>query len=97
MKLNVYSVYDSKVGAYMTPFFMRSNGEALRAFIEIASDPQTSICKHPEDFTLFHIGSWDSSDASYDSELAPKSLGVALEYSAKNPQLPIINKDTVHT
>ena len=36
--LNVYSVYDSKARTYNTPFFMKQDGQALRAFIDLAND-----------------------------------------------------------
>lgn len=32
MKLNVYSVFDAKVEAFLQPFFMPARGAAIRAF-----------------------------------------------------------------
>lgn len=79
MILKMFAVYDSKVGAYMAPFFMQSSGQALRAFIDTAQDKETQIGKHPEDFTLFELGEYDDSCASLHQLDVPTSLGVALQ------------------
>ena len=59
MRLFMYSVMDSKVGAFMTPFFLRSDGEAIRAFSHSVSDANTQFSKTPEDFTLYRHGEFD--------------------------------------
>ena len=76
----VYSVYDSKVEAYLQPFFFPAKGAAIRAFSEIANDKSSSIGKNPEDFTLFELGSWDDSTAKIEMHSTPVSMGVALEF-----------------
>lgn len=62
MKLNAYCVFDSKVEAYLTPFFMRADGEATRACQQAMSDPNHNFCRYPADYTLFRVGEFD--DAS---------------------------------
>lgn len=79
MILKMFSVFDSKVGAYITPFFVPSVGHALRGFIEAASDSSNNICKYPADFTLFEIGEFDDSSCSFNLLSTPRSLGVAIE------------------
>lgn len=59
MKLFCFSVHDTKVGAFMPPFFMRSKGEAVRAFMDNAADGTSQLSKHPEDFALWNIGEFD--------------------------------------
>ena len=59
MKLNVYTVFDSKVGAYLQPFFMRGDGEAIRAMQETASNVQSNFHKYAADYTLFRIGEYE--------------------------------------
>lgn len=78
--LEVFSFYDSAVEAYMPPFYMKSKGEALRVFSDLVNDKSHGFSKHPEDFTLFHLGSWNDSDAFYQPLLTPVSLGKAIEY-----------------
>lgn len=59
MTLEMFAVYDSAVEAFMTPFFARSKGEALRSFIDACSDGKTNFCRHPEHFALYLVGSFD--------------------------------------
>ena len=56
MKVKIFAVYDSKVGAYMSPFFMQSAGAALRAWENACGDSNTEFYRHGGDFTLFEIG-----------------------------------------
>lgn len=79
MTVKVFGIYDSKVEAYLTPFFMRSKGEALRALGIHANDPQHNFCKHAEDFTLFELGTWDESNGKFDVYPAPQSMCVLIE------------------
>lgn len=80
MILKVYSVFDSKMEAYMQPFFMQARGQAIRAFVDTATDDSTTIGKHPSDYTLFEIGSFDDQTCKFDLSVTPVSLGVALEF-----------------
>jgi hypothetical protein len=59
VKLNVYSVFDEKAGAYLQPFFMQNDNVALRAISNCLADPQHNFALNPSDYTLFLIGEWD--------------------------------------
>lgn len=83
MKLNVYTIYDSKVKAYMQPFMAQTNGQALRMFADTVQDDKTVINKHPEDYTLFALGSYDDQTGKYENLETPQSLGVAIEYKGE--------------
>ena len=80
MILKVFSVFDSKAEAYMQPFFMATRGQAIRAFSDTCSDKSTQFSRHPGDFTLFEIGSYDDSTGVMSSYEAKISLGVATEF-----------------
>lgn len=79
MILKMFSVYDSKVEAYLTPHFMRSRGEAIRAYSQASNDPQTQFAKNPADFTFFEIGEYDDSTGNVKMYDVKFSLGTALE------------------
>lgn len=81
MILKIFSVYDCKVEAYMSPFFMQSRGQAIRAFGDTVKDTSSQFSKHPADFTLFELGTYDDSSASFDLHVTPINLGVAIELS----------------
>ena len=82
MRLNVYTVYDVASGAYMRPFFMQSDGQALRSFGDIVGDADHEIGKHPEDYSLFRIGTFDDNKGKLGEE-SPECLATALEVLAK--------------
>lgn len=95
MKIRVYTVYDSKVQAYMRPFFQVSKGEALRSWIDAVNDGQTAMNKHPEDFTLFELGEWDDQSAVFQEHSTPLSLGVAIEVHRQYNQSPVLKEATM--
>ena len=68
MRLNVYTIFDSAAGAYMRPFFAQSDGQALRGFTDISCDAEHDIGKHPEDYSLYRIGTFDDQKAKLDPE-----------------------------
>lgn len=79
-KMKMFAVYDSKVEAYMTPFFMRSRGEALRAWETTVNDEKSSMHRYPSDYTLFEIGEYDELCGIATSHASKVSLGLALEF-----------------
>ncbi len=89
MKLNVYSILDSKSGIYAKPFFMLNTSMAVRAFGDLCNDVQTTIASHPEDYTLYHIGEYDDGVATLKSITPqPISNAAALLRYNKQPELP---------
>jgi len=77
MKSEFFAVYDSKVRLFAEPFFMRTIDEALRGFRDVANNPETNICKYSEDYSLFHLGSYDSTTGVFTNNSAPYNLGLA--------------------
>lgn len=76
MKTSMFSVFDVKAAAYGTPFFMPREEMAIRAFadgVNEVGNPNNQWAKHPEDFTLFFIGTFDDELAVIDS-LHPRPL-----------------------
>lgn len=59
MKLEIYTIYDSKAEQYGRPFYQQNHAEAIRSVTDLVNDPNTTVGRHPEDFTLFHIGEFD--------------------------------------
>lgn len=76
----IFTVFDSKAEAYGAPFVMGSRGEALRGFADAVGDSQCPYNKHPEDYTLFELGEYDTACAVITTYDTPKSLGVAIEF-----------------
>lgn len=75
----IYTVYDAKAEAYLTPFFAMTNGLALRSFSDAVKDPEHPFCKYAEDYTLFLIGEYDD------------KTGIATGYETHDPMSKAIN------
>jgi len=80
---HMFAIYDTKAGYYKNPFMLRSKGEAIRGFTDLANDLNTEIGRHPEDFCLFVLGEFDSDKGEFKNRIAPESLGLALDYKNK--------------
>lgn len=86
MKLKMYCVYDSTAKAFMNPWYAPNTPSAIRAFADaIEKDPM--IAKHPIDFSLHEIGTFDTNNASIETLIAPVSLGLASEFIRQPAQL----------
>ena len=96
MKLNIYSVFDSAVGAYMRPFYMQSDGAALRAFGDLALDADHEVGRHPEDYSLCRLGVWDDQNAEFAPE-AVTTLMTGLESVAASRNVDKRQVDALET
>ena len=54
----IFAIYDYCAGVYFTPFVMDSAALAMRCFSDYCIVPDTSIFKHPEDYSLFQLGEY---------------------------------------
>lgn len=80
MLVKVFSIYDSKVEAFMRPFFEQTRGSAIRSVTEAVNDKSTSFSKYPADFTLFELGSFDDSNGQFTLLPTPVSCGLLIEF-----------------
>lgn len=62
MTLLAFAIRDEKVGAFLQPFFAPAIGSAIRSFLD-ACTGDTPMAKHPGDYTLYRIGSYDDNTA----------------------------------
>ncbi len=80
MILKIFTVYDTKVEAYLQPFYMQSKGAALRAFEDSTNKIEHHFNKHPEDYVLFEIGEFNDQTAMIMTHEAKVALGTAIEF-----------------
>ncbi|AZL82705.1 nonstructural protein [Apis mellifera associated microvirus 4] len=62
MRVQLFSVFDTKSRIYLAPFVARSQVDATRQIASSFRDPQmkdTPVGQNPEDFELFLVGSFD--------------------------------------
>lgn len=94
MKLNVYSIYDTAVGAYMRPFFLQSDGQAQRMFKDLVQDKEHDVGKHPEDYSLVRIGSYNDQKGKLEPEDV-EALVTGLEMVAASREVSRANLELV--
>ena len=82
MKVMMYSVYDEKACAYATPFFMSTDGQAIRAFGDAVMEGKSQLAVHPEDFGLYYVGEYDDKTGQVIS-VVPKFLCRGSEFKNK--------------
>lgn len=80
MKLHLFSIYDSKVNSYQSPFPTTHQGYALRHFESLVNDTSSPYGQNPSDFTLFSIGSFDTDTGKLEPLQAFENLGQGLQF-----------------
>jgi len=81
MVKKIYTIYDEKSEAYLQPFFLDTNGQAVRAVVDCLSDPNHNFARHTSDYTLFYIGEFDDQDATI--TVNKHSLGNLVEFKTQ--------------
>lgn len=83
MKQVVTTVFDAKAETYSPPFTAVSKGAALRSFMDAVADPKSQFYQHPEDYSLFMLGSYDLISAKFELLPSPQVIANAWEMTAK--------------
>lgn len=85
MNFKVFMVFDSKAKAFITPFFLPTEGMAVRAFADCVNDPVHQFHKHPADYTLFRCGEWSSSLGTFSATALLESVVNGVQVLSKEP------------
>lgn len=93
MRLLMYSIHDVKAGAYLPPFFMHSDGVALRLFSDSCNDREHAFGKHPEDYTLFCLGYFEDDEGSVTAMGAKQSMGNGVDFKKLVPEPDVVLKE----
>lgn len=65
MILRAYSIYDCKALQYHAPWFQHTDAMAVRALQDLVNDRNTIIGRHPKDYSLWMVGTWDDSKGQF--------------------------------
>ncbi len=69
------SVLDMVAGQYGRPFFTVSEGSAIRGFSDEINRPgESALYQHPNDFQLFHVGTFDDENCQFVLSDTPRLL-----------------------
>lgn len=64
MIMEIYSVKDKQVDAFLQPFFSPTLGAAVRSLTAVVADANHEFAKNTSDFTLYRLGSFDDATGS---------------------------------
>lgn len=78
MIIQIFTIFDIKTGAYLTPIYQPTLTAATRLFINTCTDTTHPFNQNPEDFTLFYIGEYDDQTAKIEP-MIPQSIMTAQE------------------
>lgn len=73
-EIHVFAIFDTQAQAFMRPIFFANVGVCLRTVSDevnrAAADNMLHV--HPEDFRLFHIGTWSESSGMFEQKGIPE-------------------------
>lgn len=92
MLLNAYSLFDNKALVYSPPFFVNTDGAAVRMVQDISNDMSTQVGRHPGDFVLYCIGTFSDSNASLEPTAPLRHVIDAIALVTIKPKLPLMER-----
>lgn len=75
----LYVVRDVKAEFFGDPILLDNDAMARRLFFDAARDPNSPLSKHPEDYALYLVGTYDARTAVISALDTPVHLGNASE------------------
>ena len=76
----ICTVYDTKAEMFEPPFYSRSELEAERIFSDAVNQADSRVGKHPEDYQLFLLGTFETDTAEITQLGTRKLLGSGVKY-----------------
>lgn len=64
MIVKCYAILDAKIADFHLAIFDIKNEGAMRQFSDAVNDQQTRWNKHPEDYSLWYVGEFDTTKGS---------------------------------
>jgi hypothetical protein len=89
MILRSFSLLDIKAGFYSPPFFMSHLAQAVRAVGELGEDLRTQVGRHPADYQLVELGTWDDQTGAYENHQVPRPVGLVANLLREDRQAPL--------
>lgn len=78
MHRNIYSVFDSKAKAFLQPFFTTNHAVASRQFAAAVQQEGHEFNRFAEDYSLFHLGSYDEATGKVEQPATPEPIITAM-------------------
>lgn len=81
MVVRMYAIFDEKGQMYSSPFCLAHDSQAIRAFGDTACDATSRINKHPDDYRLYWLGTFDDCSGRVEGLSVPEFLVKASEFT----------------
>lgn len=85
---NIFAIKDNTLDYYERPFMAPSQAFAVRTFIDECNRDGSHLKKHPDCFSLYWLGTWDSESGRYTSPTEPQFINKATDFidNFSNPE-----------
>lgn len=85
MILQICVLRDSAAGVFGMPSFHATIGAAVRGFGDAVNrdEPNNVLFAHPDDFELFHIGSFEDGLARFELLESPKAIARGKDFKTQ--------------
>lgn len=78
--MKIYAIHDRAIEAYGQPFFVKSQGQALRSFRDECENRESQFNKHPADYDLYLIGDYND-ETGIITPQQPERVARATDYT----------------
>jgi len=65
MIVRAYTIFDTKGLTYSNPFYAPTDGAAVRIVQDAANDLNTQLGRHPADFVVYNVGTYDDQNGIF--------------------------------
>lgn len=80
MTVQIFTVFDAAAKAFLEPFNAPTIETAIRTFRSTVCQDGHMFNKYPEDYTLYHTGTFDLTTGVLTPLSTPHSLGLAITF-----------------
>lgn len=83
--LQLFAIRDARSELFTAPMVFQARGQAIRSFSDAVNASDGDFAKHPDDYTLFFVGTWDDAQGRLvpASSPEPVALGSTLLTSVR--------------
>ena len=74
MELSVFSIRDKSLQEFYRPSFDQNDKVAARSFGDLIASPEGLVAKHPEDFCLYYLGTFDTETGFFTQDEEPRPI-----------------------
>lgn len=89
MIMRLFAIFDKVAQIYTDPISRLNSAVAERDFKTVCGDEGTVYNKHPNDFALYELGSWDPSTGGIESFVPPILVCDGSKFA--RPNLEVVN------